>query len=206
MKKFGFFIIVFLLCSFCLCWLTACRTVQSSEKAVSCRETASVTESRLTFYRTMDSLARQLTVSVDSFSVFFYGPSDGEFPSVAPSEIEGQTVAPADGHKRDDKVPDRVSNKIADRVSNHVADKVGNRLPNRVVNKIVKGYGLHLTENSKEKAVAYADLKDSVTKVTQSENSKSASKHSSKPSSAPKYIFYILLIACAVFIGWRLRL
>ena len=42
--------------------LTSCRTMRTSEKAVSESETASVTASRLTFYRTIDSLSRHMSL------------------------------------------------------------------------------------------------------------------------------------------------
>ena len=52
-------------CLFLCVTLTACTAKRSAIKAVSESETASVTESRLTFYRTIDSLSRQLTLSFD---------------------------------------------------------------------------------------------------------------------------------------------
>ena len=74
--------------------LTSCRTLHTSEKAVSERETASVTESRLSFYRTIDSLSRQLSLSVDSISIIFT-----EFPTAFTSELKGCTETPSDSLK-----------------------------------------------------------------------------------------------------------
>lgn len=165
-------LLVFIFCfSICLTMLTSCRTMRTSEKAVSKSETASVTESRLTFYRTIDSLTRQLNLSVDSISIIFQNPIWPEFPSAVPSGIEGRLETPSD------KKP-----------------------PNKIT-----VYGLHLNENIGEKSISQADLKDSVTAVTQSEKVKSATKQSSSPSNAPKYIFYILLLACALYGIYRLR-
>jgi hypothetical protein len=69
----------------------------------------------------------------------------------------------------------------------------------------LKIYGLHIAENSEEKTVANADLKDSVTAVTQSRIDKSSTKQSSKPSSTPKYIFYILVLGLVLYIIYRHR-
>ena len=68
--------------------------MRTSEKAVSERETASVTESRLSFYRTIDSLSRQLSMSVDSISIIFT-----EFPTAFTSELKGCTETPSDSTK-----------------------------------------------------------------------------------------------------------
>ena len=74
--------------------LTSCRTMRTSEKAVSESETASVTASRLTFYRTLDSLSRQFRLSADSIIMIF--SSSPEFPSELPSEMEGLLETPSD--------------------------------------------------------------------------------------------------------------
>ena len=165
-------------CSYCffhncliLClFLTACAAKRSAMKAVSQSETASVTESRLTFYRTIDSLSRQLILSCDSAIIWM-----PEFPTAYTSGMIGCTETPSDSLK-------------------------ALRTPHKV-----KVYGLHLNENIEKKSVNNADLKDSVTAVTQSEKSKSASKQSSKPSSTPKYIFYILILLITLWVIWKLR-
>lgn len=74
------------------------------------------------------------------------------------------------------------------------------RIPNKV-----KVYGLHLNENIEKKSVNNTDLKDSVNKYTQSRIDKSVSKQSSKPSSTPKYIFYILMLVCVLYVIYRIR-
>ena len=56
---------------FVLTSLAACKTMRTSEKAVSESETAAVTASRLTFYRTLDSLSRQFHLSADSIIMTF---------------------------------------------------------------------------------------------------------------------------------------
>ena len=82
MKDFSRSLYSVILFSFCLS-LTACKTVRMSEKAVSASETAAVTASRLTFYRTLDSLSRQFNLSADSISMIFFNESQ-EFPSDLP--------------------------------------------------------------------------------------------------------------------------
>jgi hypothetical protein len=74
--------------------LTACAAKRSATKAVSERETASVPESRLSFYRTIDSLSRQFNLSADSISIIFCNATSPEFPTAFPSEIEGCAETP----------------------------------------------------------------------------------------------------------------
>ena len=167
MKHISYFIHTCLI--LCLS-LTACKTMRTSEKAVSQNETASVTESRLIFYRTIDSLSRQLTLSCDSAIIWM-----PEFPTAYTSGMIGCTETPSDSSP-------------------------ATRTPHKV-----KVYGLHLNENIEKKSFDNTDLKDSVNTFTQSEKHKSASKQSSKPSSAPKYIFYILVLVFVLYVIYRLR-
>ena len=157
-------------CLFLCVTLTACTAKRSAIKAVSESETASVTESRLTFYRTIDSLSRQLILSCDSAIIWM-----PEFPTAYTSGMIGCTETPSDSIK-------------------------ALRTPRKV-----KVYGLHLNENIEKKSVNNADLKDNVNKSTQSRIDKSASKQSSKPSSTPKYIFYILVLVCVLYVIYRIR-
>ena len=169
MKYFSRSLYSVILFSFCLS-LAACKTVRTSEKAVSASETAAVTASRLTFYRTIDSLSRQLSMSVDSISIIFT-----EFPTAFTSELKGCTETPSDSTKAP-------------------------RTPHKV-----KVYGLHLNENIEKKSVEQADLKDSVTAVTQSKKSKSASKQSSSPNFVLKDIFFIFILVCILYVIYRCR-
>ena len=154
---------------FCLT-LTACAAKRSATKAVSERETASVTESRLSFYRTIDSLSRQLSLSADSISIIFT-----EFPTAFTSGMKGCAETPSDSIKAP-------------------------RTPHKV-----KVYGLHLNENIEKKSVEQADLKDSVTAVTQSQKNKSASRQSSSPNFVLKDIFFIFILVCILYVIYRCR-
>ena len=174
-------------CLFLCVTLTACTAKRSAIKAVSESETASVTESRLTFYRTIDSLSRQFALSFDSATIWMT-----EFPTAYTSGMIGCTETPSDSINNSawpeaDKRPSNASR------------------PNTVRPHAIKVYGLHLNEHVEKKSVNSADLKDSVNKSTQSQKHKSASKQSSKPSSTPKYIFYILVIVCVLYVIYRLR-
>ena len=166
---------VFIICSMSL---TACRTMRTSEKAVSESETASVTESRLTFYRTIDSLSRQFSMSADSLIILF-GP---EFPTAFPSRIEGCAETPSDTSKF---------------FSSSISSPSGH--------KQVKVYGLHVTGVSDKKSVVNADLKDSVTVATQSKMDKSASKQSSDPSKVPKWICLCMVMVILLYILYKIR-
>ena len=174
-------------CLFLCVTLTACTAKRSAIKAVSESETASVTESRLTFYRTIDSLSRQFTLSFDSAMIWM-----PEFPTAYTSGMIGCTETPSDS------------------INNTAAPKADKRpsstsRPNMVRPHAIKVYGLHLNEHVEKKSVNSADLKDSLNKSTQSQKHKSASKQSSKPSSTPKYIFYILVLVCVLYVIYRLR-
>jgi len=174
-------------CLFLCVTLTACTAKRSAIKAVSESETASVTESRLTFYRTIDSLSRQFALSFDSATIWMT-----EFPTAYTSGMIGCTETPSDS-------------------INNTAGAEADKRPssasslNRVCPHTIKVYGLHLNEHVEKKSVNSANLKDSVATVTQSQKNKSASKQSSKPSSTPKYIFYILVIVCVLYVIYRLR-
>ena len=184
MKHFSYYFFhtclffVFIICSISL---TACRTMRTSEKAVSESETASVTASRLTFYRTLDSLSRQFNMSADSLIILF-GP---EFPTAFPSGIEGCAETPSDTSK--------FSNLSKESESS------------RSVPKQVKVYGLHVTGVSDKKSVVNADLKDSLTVVTQSKMDKSALKHSSDPSKVPKWICLCMVMVLLLYILYKIR-
>lgn len=166
---------VFIICSMSL---TACRTMRTSEKAVSESETASVTASRLTFYRTLDSLSRQFSMSADSLIILF-GP---EFPTAFPSRIEGCAETPSDTSKF---------------FSSSKSSQSGP--------KQVKVYGLHVTGVSDKKSVVNADLKDSVTVATQSKMDKSASKQSSDTSKVPKWICLCMVMVLLLYILYKIR-
>ena len=181
MKHFSYYFFhtclffVFIICSISL---TACRTMRTSEKAVSESETASVTASRLTFYRTLDSLSRQFNMSADSLIILF-GP---EFSTAFPSGIEGCAETPSDTSKF---------------FSSSKSSQSGP--------KQVKVYGLHVTGVSDKKSVVNADLKDSVTVATQSKMDKSAYKQSSDPSKVPKWICLCLVVVLLLYILYKIR-
>lgn len=174
-------------CLFLCITLTACTAKRSAIKAVSESETASVTESRFTFYRTIDSLSRQFALSFDSAMIWMT-----EFPTAYTSGMIGCAETPSDS------INNTAAPEAVKRPSN------ASRL-NRVRPHAIKVYGLHLNEHVEKKSVNSADLKDSLNKSTQSQKHKSASKQSSKPSSTPKYIFYILLLVCVLYVIYRLR-
>ena len=174
-------------CLFLCVTLTACTAKRSAIKAVSESETASVTESRLTFYRTIDSLSRQFTLSFDSAMIWM-----PEFPTAYTSGMIGCTETPSDSINN-------TAGPEADKRPS-IASRHNNVRPHAI-----KVYGLHLNENIEKKSVNNADLKDSVNKSTQSRIDNSASKQSSKPSSTPKYIFYILVLVCVLYVIYRIR-
>ena len=200
MKHFSYYF--FHTCLFLCVTLTACTAKRSAIKAVSESETASVTESRLTFYRTIDSLSRQFNMAADSIIMIFPNTSMTEFPTAFPSGIEGCAETPSNSLKP--KVHKRLRNTSRSATASRPAQSPS-YLQRPSGPLALKIYGLHITENSEEKTVAKADLKDSVSTVTQSRKNKSATKQSSKPSSTPKYIFYILVLGLVLYIIYRHR-
>lgn len=205
MKHFTHFIIfVFITCF--LNSLTSCRTMRTSEKAVSESETASVTASRLTFYRTLDSLSRQFNLSADSIIMIFPNDSEPEFPTAFPSGIEGCAETPALSPSQSQKPNARKRLRNASRSATASRpSQVPSYLLHPPSPMALKIFGLHIAENSNEKAEAATDLKDSVAVATQSQKLKSASKQSSKPSSAPNYILIIIILTIVIYFVYRLR-
>ena len=193
-------------CLFLCVTLTACTAKRSAIKAVSESETASVTESRLTFYRSIDSLSRQFNMAADSIILIFPNTSMTEFPTAFPSGIEGCAETPSDSLAilKKHNARQRLRNASRSATASRPA-QVPSYLQRPSGPLALKIYGLHITENSEEKTVAEADLKDSVSTVTQSRKNKSATKQSSKPSRTPKYIFYILVLVLVLYIIYRLR-
>ena len=172
---------------FVLTSLAACKTMRTSEKAVSESETAAVTASRLTFYRTLDSLSRQFHLSADSISMIFFNKSQ-EFPTAFPSGIEGWSETPSASHTP--QIPH--SHQRPRDASRPV---LASPFP-----KSLHIYGLHLGASTKEKSVTATDLKDSVAMATQSQKLKSATKQSSHPSSAPTNLLVLSSILALIII------
>ena len=194
---------VFIICSMSL---TSCRTMRTSEKAVSESETASVTASRLTFYRTIDSLSRQLDFSADSLSIIFLNTSEQEFPTAFPSRIEGCTETPSDSlaNKGTPKVRQRLRNASRSEATTRPT-QVPSYLQRPSGPLALKIYGLHVNASSDKKSVEQADLKDSVAVATQSDKHKSATKQSSDPIKAPKWIFLCLVAILLLYILYKIR-
>jgi preprotein translocase subunit SecF len=169
--------------------------MRTSEKAVSESETASVTASRLTFYRTLDSLSRQFHLSADSIIMIF--ATSPESPREFPSGMECPLETPSDSQS--------ISHNPARKRIRNASRSESALRPSQSIPKSLKIYGLHIADNSEEKSVAHADLKDSVALATQSQKNKSAKKQSSKPSSTPYFILIIFIITIVIYVVYRLR-
>ena len=187
----------------CLTSLTACRTMRTSEKAVSESETASVTASRLTFYRTLDSLSRQFRLSADSIIMIF--ATSPESPREFPSGMECPLETPSDSQS--------ISNNPARKRIRNASRSTSATRPSQVPSYLLrppsqmalKIFGLHIAENSNEKTEVATDLKDSVAVATQSQKLKSAHSYKSAPASAPNYILPIILLTIVLYTIHRLR-
>ncbi len=177
---FSIFVFIFVLIS-----LAACKTVRTSDKAVSESETAAVTASRLTFYRSLDALSRQFTLSADSISIIFLN-EPREFPADFPSEKESWSETPSDSLTPQAPIS-------LQRPRDASRPVLASPFP-----KSLHIYGLHLGASTKEKSVTASDLKDSVAIATQSQNLKSASRHCSHPCRIFESI--LLIISFSVII------
>jgi len=188
MKYFTRFIILIFIV--CLTSLTSCRTMRTSEKAVSESETASVTASRLTFYRTLDSLSRQFHLSADSIIMIF--ATSPESPREFPSGMECPLETPSDSQS--------ISHNPARKRIRNASRSASATRPSQVPSYLLppsepsalKIYGLHIADNSEEKSFFNADLKDSMVLATQYQKSKSAIKQKTAPSATFKWLVIIL--------------
>lgn len=201
MKYFTRFIILIFIV--CLTSLTSCRTMRTSEKAVSESETASVTASRLTFYRTLDSLSRQFRLSADSIIMIF--ATSPESPREYPSGMECPLETPSDSQS----ISHNPARKRIRNASRSASASRHSQVPSYLLPPseptALKIYGLHIADDSEEKSFFNADLKDSMALATQSQKLKSAKKQSSKPSSAPYFILIIFIITIVIYAVYRLR-
>ena len=197
-----FLFFVFIICSMSL---AACRTMRTSENAVSESETASVTASRLTLYRTIDSLSRHMSLAFDSASILFW-PESPEFPRAYPSGIEGLLETPVDSqaNKGTPKIRKRLRNALRSEASKRPA-QVPSYLQHPIGPLALKIYGLHVNASSDKKSVEQAELKDSVAVATLSGKHKSASKQCSDPSKVPKWIFFCLVAVLLIYFLYKIR-
>ena len=190
--RFTFFILSFFSCF----WLAGCKTKSCTVASASQSATASETASRRTFYQSLDSLSRQLTLSADSISIIF----STEFPTAFPSQMEGCSETPSAPQARKRALfASRRRNASRSALASPVAQVPSylQRSPGPLALKI---YGLHLNEYMKEKAIDSADLNDSVNKFTQSKIIKSATKQKSAHSPSPHHFLFFIYIVITILI------
>lgn len=206
--------------SFCLIFLcfslAACSAKRSVIKSVSESATASETASRRTFYRALDSLSREFSLSFDSASIIFFGPESQEFPREFPSKMESLMETPYDStflashfpNSRASRASFTPRQRNAPRFSVALSTpQVPSYLLRPQVPTAFRVYGLHLSARSEEKSVANADLKDSVATATQSQKLKSATKQKTAPCPSPHhYLFFIyIVVTCLIIIYLKKR-
>ena len=71
--------------------------------------------------------------------------------------------------------------------------------------KALKIYGLQVGASTDQKSVLQSSSEDSEAKATQSSHEEEEQQRKSAPSNSPKYLFYIILIALAIGIFYKLR-
>lgn len=201
MKKFHFFLFASLVVI-----AVSCKTTKSSVSVREKSETSAQSSHRLTSVLTADSLSQWLALSADSMVLLFDATPSGR--SIKDtlhllSSLDQKYMTSPDANAPDDmyffskRIPPAVSvQPSADADGAHTAQSKP---------KALKIYGLHIGAGSDKKSVKQSSLTESNDKSMHSEQHKEDNKTKSSPSSAPKYIFYILLIACAFFIYYKLR-
>lgn len=194
--------------------LLSCRTTEASVSASERSETVARSADRLCFSLMADSTSRCLTLSADSIIILFAHPFSqqkgiGPFPAASQestSSRDAGTAALDDMYLHGYKPP-----AAKDAGSSAERDKQ----PTAQQPSAVSVYGLHIDASGNKrsarrdalhsKEVNLSSAKDSVAESTQSSVAETKDVRKSAPTKAPKYIFYILILACAIFLIYRFR-
>ena len=188
------------------CLLLSCRTTKASVSATERSETVARTADRLSFSLMTDTTSRCIALSADSIIILFAHPFSpqkgiGPFPaasqeSTSSRDADQGTAALDDMYFFSYKPP-------AAKDGN--SSPTGDKRPTAQQPSAVSVYGLHIDASGNKKSSVQTSAKDSVAETTQSSVAEAKEMRMSAPSKAPKYIFYILIIACAAFLIYRFR-
>lgn len=184
--------------------LLSCRTTEASVSVSERSETVARSADRLCFSLMADSTSRCLTLSADSIIILFAHPFSpqkgiGPFPAAcqeSTSSRDAGTAALDDMYLPGYKPP-------AAKGGN--SSPVGDKQPTAQQPSTVSVYGLHIDASGNKKSSVHTSAKDSVAESTQSSVAEAKDVRKSAPTKAPKYIFYILILACAIFLIYRFR-
>ena len=198
-------ILHFLLLLSVSCLLLSCHTTKASVSASEKSETVATSADRLSSSLMTDSINTWFTLSVDSLFIILSEqgivivPEDKVSPSLTaesmPLRDAGQGAASLDDMYFLSCKPPAKGNKSESDNKRTTAQRAS----------ALKIYGLHVDAGSNKKSNVQTLTTDSVAESTQSSVVKASDVRKSAPSTAPKYIFYILLLACALYLIYRFR-
>lgn len=168
------------------------NTVSASEKS----ETVATSADRLCSSLIIDTFSKWFTLSVDSM-VIILAPRE-IFPSGSSVSIHADSGnAPSrdsldDAHFPCDRPPAN-------------GNFHGGMKPATEQPQALKIYGLQVGAGNDQKSELQSSSEDSEAKATQSSQKEEDIVRKTSPSNAPKYLFYIFLIALAIWIIYKLR-
>lgn len=200
MKKFHFFLFASLVVI-----AVSCKTTRSSISVQEKSETVSQSSDRLSSFSLSDSIFQHFMLNADSLVLFFDATPSGS--SIKDTHQSQLLLAEKSSPSPDAATSDDVyffSNSKPPAVTQPPADADGLRTAHPKP-KALKVYGLHVDKNTNKHSAQQSSLTESNDKSEHSDSHKEDNKTKSSPSSAPKYIFYILIIAIAFYIYKRLR-
>lgn len=186
------------------CLVLSCHSTKATMSVSGRSETVAQSADRLSSSLMTDSTSRWLTISADSMIILFVSPSayqnsKGQFLVASQESTSSRDAGAAaldDMYFHGYKPP---------------ATKDGNSSPSgdKQLTALwpdgVKIYGLHIDAGGNEKSSVQVSSEDSEAKATQSVKSEEEAVQKSAPSKAPKYIFYTIVLACAVYGIYRFR-
>jgi len=187
------------------CLLLSCHTTKASVSASEKSETVATSADRLSSSLMTDSINTWFTLSVDSLFIILSEqgivivPNGDDSPLLADN---GSTSSRDAGAASLDDMYFYSSKPPATSGQNYSANT---KQPTAQKPSALKIYGLHVDAGSNKKSNVQTLTTDSVAETTQSSVVKASDVRKSAPSTAPKYIFYILLLACAVYLIYRFR-
>ena len=187
----------FILFAFVL-FAASCKTTKASLSVREKSETREQSSARLCSALSSDSIWQHFALDADSMVIFFDATPAGR--SIKENQhaqlLSAGKYMPSPGaNATDDVYFFSNSKKQTGTPTSALADGAHTAPP-----KALKVYGLHVDKNVNKKSVQQSSLTESNDKSMHSGKYKEDNKTRSSPNSSPKYIFYILLIACAFLI------
>ena len=211
--------------------LLSCHTTKACMSASEKSETVATSADRLSSSLMTDSINRWFTLSVDSLFIILSEqgiaivPEGKASPSLTserlvqtramekqlftwPSAAESrhQSSMPSrDADQGTASLDDMIFLSCKPPATTGQNDSASTKLPTAQKPSTLKIYGLHVDAGSNKKSNVQTLTTDSVAETTQSSVIKASDVRKSAPSKAPKYILFILILACAIWVIYKLR-